>query len=522
MTTMEGNKYSNDNDGNISKNNEQYTDDIQSNNSNVQHDEASVVSCPYLDTIERSVLDFDLEATCCITLESGPHIYACLVCGKYFRGRGKQTPAYIHAVNESHYVFCHLLYGTFHSLPDGYEIHDTSLNDIRAALHPTYREHDIEQIDTNSELSRDIFGRLYLPGFVGLNNPNKTDCINAVVQALAHVKPIRDYFLRQPNISPITNITQQQGTIIGGVSPLQANHITQCFGDLIRKIWSHQRFKGHVDPHKLINAIAAASKNKFKIGHEQIEVGNFMAWFLHQLHLGTGGTITTNNHRKKKKRKTDIAPINVSIIEQVFQGKVRVTTRQAKRKKQKDPSTEIIDDRAGSDAEDFDDDNYADKEKAPSREDNGKDDDDQEICVEETEMDTNFLQLTLDISEKPLFRDEDGGLVIPQEPLITVLQKFDGVTFSDAIQRGVVQRRKYNIQELPPYLILHFARFTSNEYSRVKNPTIVAFPVKNLDLSKYVEKVRNQAPLPSEDEIRSMNVSLAVHNSMSTVIKVKS
>ena len=461
-------------------------------------------SCPYLDTIQRSVLDFDFEATCSITLESGPHIYACLVCGKYFRGRGNQTPAYIHAVNESHYMFCHLQNGTFHCLPDGYEVHDASLDDIRNALHPTYTENEIAQIDHNTELSRDMFGRLYLPGFVGLNNPNKTDCINAVVQALAHVRPIRDYFLRQRRDDDASNPVVNTATKDVNVSPLQAVHVTKCFGELIRKIWSHQRLKSHVDPHKLVNAVASASKNKFKIGHEQIEIGNFMAWFLHQLHVGTGGTIipTNNKQRKKKKRKL-IAATSTSIIEEVFQGKVRVTTRQAKRKNSiVKNSGDDIDDRAGSDAEqDFEGNDGTDNDRSTS---NG---DQIEIFVEETEMDTNFLQLTLEITEKPLFRDEDGGLVIPQEPLVTVLQKFDGVTFSDAIQRGIVQRRKYNIQVLPPYLILHFARFTSNQYSRVKNPTIVAFPVTNLDLSSYVDPVRNHPPLPTEEEIRNMNVS---------------
>ena len=97
--------------------------------------------------------------------------------------------------------------------------------------------------------------------------------------------------------------------------------------------------------------------------------------------------------------------------------------------------------------------------------------------------------------------------MIPQEPLVTVLQKFDGMTFSDAIHRGTVQRRKYNLQVLPPYLILNLARFTLNQYSRVKNPTIVAFPVTNLDLSRYVEPVRNHTPLPTEEEIRNMTVS---------------
>lgn len=53
-------------------------------------------SCPYLDTINRRMLDFDFEKSCSISLMSGPHIYGCLVCGKFFHGRGKQTPACKH------------------------------------------------------------------------------------------------------------------------------------------------------------------------------------------------------------------------------------------------------------------------------------------------------------------------------------------------------------------------------------------------------------------------------------------
>ena len=65
-------------------------------------------SCPYLDTIQRSLLDFDFEPSCSISLESSPHVYGCLVCGKFFRGRGKQTPAYTHSVDDGHFVFVHL------------------------------------------------------------------------------------------------------------------------------------------------------------------------------------------------------------------------------------------------------------------------------------------------------------------------------------------------------------------------------------------------------------------------------
>lgn len=41
--------------------------------------------CPYLDTIDRTVLDFDFEKLCSVTL-SNINVYACLVCGKYFQG----------------------------------------------------------------------------------------------------------------------------------------------------------------------------------------------------------------------------------------------------------------------------------------------------------------------------------------------------------------------------------------------------------------------------------------------------
>ena len=43
--------------------------------------------CPYLDTIDRAVLDFDFEKLCSVSL-SRINVYACLVCGKYFQVNG--------------------------------------------------------------------------------------------------------------------------------------------------------------------------------------------------------------------------------------------------------------------------------------------------------------------------------------------------------------------------------------------------------------------------------------------------
>lgn len=428
-----------------------------------------IISCPFLDTIQRSNLDFDLEPTCSICLQRGPHIYACCVCGKFFRGRSRSSPAHTHSVEQGHYVFVHLLNATFHCLPDDYEIKDASLNDIRDALRPRFDSHEISLLDSNARLSRDLFGRLHLPGFVGLNNLKKTDYINAVVQALAHVRPLRDWFLAN----------NEQVTANAHHKNRAAVEVTKCFGELVRKMWSNKRFKNHIDPYMLVNAITSSSK--FQIGR-QADAGEFIAWLLHQLHLGTSGGV-----KSKKKHK--------SIIEKVFQGKVNVTTRQAKRKNILQMDKDAEDDRAGSDVE---------ESQTQSIETN--DEANETIEIEETTMNTRFLQLTLDIAEKPLFRDEDGGLVIPQEPLVTVLMKFDGVTFCDSISRdGRPQRRKYALQKLPDYLILHLARFKNNQYSREKNPTIVAFPVKNLDLSDYVKPIETRLSLPKEDEIQKMS-----------------
>ena len=53
--------------------------------------------CPYLDTVNRSVLDFDFEKCCSVSL-APTNVYACLVCGRYFQGRGPNTQAYTHSL----------------------------------------------------------------------------------------------------------------------------------------------------------------------------------------------------------------------------------------------------------------------------------------------------------------------------------------------------------------------------------------------------------------------------------------
>jgi U4/U6.U5 tri-snRNP-associated protein 2 len=436
---------------------------INNNNKRKKSSTAVASSCPYLDSIDRTALDFDLEQSCAVTLQTGSHIYVCLVCGGYLRGRGPRTPAYTHSVQKGHYVFCHLATSTFYCLPDDYEIgvEDMgSLQDIQRALHPVFVPELLPTLGTT--LSRDLFGRYYRPGFVGLQNLQGTDHMNATLQALAHVIPLRDYFLADHYA---VSSTTKHPTALA---------VTTAFADVIRKLWSPWRFRSHVDPH--VFAHVAKPQN-------MREVGDFLAWLLHQLHLGT---------KVKKHQK--------SIIEQVFQGRIKVTTRETQRSRQDARPNHGDDERYGS----------GDDEEADGPENNANqqqpDDHPTLVVAETTVAETTFFSLSVDIPEKPLFRDEEGGLVIPQEALVNALQKkFDGQRFVDVTSTtrgnkgGKAQRRQYQIQALPDHLILHLIRFRDQE----KNPTIIVFPVKNLDLHQYLGE--QQRP-PTEDTIRAMGI----------------
>lgn len=74
-------------------------------------------------------------------------MYACLVCGKYFQGRGRNTHAYTHSVQHGHHVFINLRTCRVYCLPDSYEVVDSSLEDIQRALDPRYSAEGIAALD---------------------------------------------------------------------------------------------------------------------------------------------------------------------------------------------------------------------------------------------------------------------------------------------------------------------------------------------------------------------------------------
>jgi len=98
-----------------------------------------------------------------------------------------------------------------------------------------------------------------------------------------------------------------------------------------------------------------------------------------------------------------------------------------------------------------------------------------------------FIYLSIAVPPAPLFKDELERNLIPQVPLFNLLGKFDSVTEEVQFNGDI---KKYSITRLPAYPIFHFKRFSKNKFFTEKNPTIVNFPCKNLDISDYCPELK--------------------------------
>ncbi|KAF9270813.1 spindle pole body protein [Marasmius fiardii PR-910] len=399
------------------------TEDVVENVDDEQEDEEETrqiigevkASDLYLDTINRAVLDFDFEKVCSVSL-SNINIYGCLVCGKYFQGRGRKSYAYAHSIHEDHHVFINLETTQVYVLPDGYPVSDPSLEDISFVLAPTFNKSVTDSLSSPSypvKLSYDLGQRAYLPGYVGLNNIKRNDHMNVVIHCLLHVRPLRDYLL----LSKFNN---------------KEPELLKRFAGLAKKIWNPRLFKSQVSPHEFLQEVNRASGGKYRL-EQQGDPIEFLGWLLNHLHKDMGGS-------KKK---------NSSIMFSTFQGELRVETQQVL----------VRPDAGGNEKPRFDIDRDIKTSVSP------------------------FLFLAVDLPPPPLFQDAVEKNIIPQVSINSVLAKFDGKT----TQESAGQLRRYKCQRLPPYIILHFKRFTKNVFVEEKNPTIVTFPLRGLDFKDYID-----------------------------------
>lgn len=380
--------------------------------------------CPYIGTIKRPLLDFDFEKVCSISL-STLNVYACLVCGKYFQGKGKDTYAYSHSLEEDHHLYINLDSQAIICLPDNYEVIDTTLDDIKSNLKPQYTKEQIKLLDKNTEFSYSLAGKEYLPGYIGLNNIKCNDYVNVVIQAFVHLQKIRDFFLMYE-------------------TEFKKNDLQMIFivrlGELFRKIWNNNNFKEHISPHEVLQAISLASDKKFVINKQSDSI-LFLSWMMNVL------DIFFEKHKKN---------IGRNLIHDYFKGILQIET-----------FTLIKDENEKN-------------QKAKIKNAKFVKNDGLEYFYEKTK--TFFYYLSMDLPNTPLFKDSNEKINIPQVPIYELLQKFNGEKFTDDPIKS--QKKRYKILSFPKYLILVFKRFENNMFFTEKNPTIVNFTTENLTFSE--------------------------------------
>lgn len=125
-----------------------------------------------------------------------------------------------------------------------------------------------------------------------MNNIKENDYFNVIIQALAHVPPLRNY-------SMLEDLSQKP-------------ELVKRFSVLIRKIWNPRAFKSHVSPHELLQQISLQSNKRFTL-LQQSDPVEFLSWFLNNLHIALGGSKTKPGS---------------SIVQKVFQGKLKVESQQ--------------------------------------------------------------------------------------------------------------------------------------------------------------------------------------------------
>ncbi|KAF7337622.1 putative mRNA-splicing protein ubp10 [Mycena sanguinolenta] len=392
-------------------------------------DEAEDLEDTWQEPTEARASDLYLDTAMSLT---NINIYGCLVCGKYFQGRGRNSPP--RQINMLHSLFAaHAIYFQVYVLPDGYPVSDPSLDDISFVLAPFFNPASIVNLSSPAHLAKpsyDLANKVYLPGYVGLNNIKRNDHMNVIIHCLLHIPPLRDNLL-------LSNLRGKESELL------------KRFAGLAKKLWNPRLFKGQVSPHEFLQEVNRASAGKFRL-EQQGDPVEFLGWLLNRLHKDTGGSKRQNS----------------SIIFTTFQGQLRVETQQV-----------LLRSDAG--------------ENEKPRFDIARD-------IKSTV--SPFLFLAVDLPPPPLFQDAVEKNIIPQVGIHSVLAKYDGRTTQVSaislpehfvsnlvIEESAGQLRRYKCQRLPPYIILHFKRFTKNAFVEEKNPTIVNFPLRGLDFREYVD-----------------------------------
>ncbi|CUS49625.1 LAQU0S24e00606g1_1 [Lachancea quebecensis] len=215
---------------------------------------------PYLETVDVKKLDFDLEKICSVTL-SPLNVYCCLVCGRYLQGRGEKTVAFLHSIQEDHHIFINFVTLKTYLLPEDREVQGVQLLEtIKFAISPKYTQEDL------SMFPRKCFDKSntpYVNGYIGLNDVGENTQLSVVIQMIAHMTPLRDFFLLEPQAE------------IG-------DELIKRLALLMKKLWSPHLLKAHLSPYELNQQLSRVNKSagsNSKVKDPKI----FMLWLVNYM-----------------------------------------------------------------------------------------------------------------------------------------------------------------------------------------------------------------------------------------------
>lgn len=202
--------------------------------------------------INLQKLDFELPVCCSINLSTN-NIYCCLQCGNFFQGRSQHSPAFQHSITSrtnttQHNLFVNLQTTEFFWLPQNIKVNlDEIDNDslkalliqLKCCIKPTFNNDLIKKIPYScyTLIDKDK----YITGFIGINQSHSSNLsirhINVILLLLAHIKPIRDYFLLSTKME----------------NKISNNRLINIVSLLIQKLWSPVLLRPHISSSELIN-----------------------------------------------------------------------------------------------------------------------------------------------------------------------------------------------------------------------------------------------------------------------------
>ena len=177
----------------------------------------------------------------------------------------------------------------------------------------------------------------------------------------------------------------------------------------MRKLWSPHNFKSIVSPQEFILEVSTASKKRFNMG-TQADAVDLLAWLLGELHrglVGSGGGGSGGNSGSGSGRGggQGRGKGSSSIISTTFGGTIELTTLTKGGLTPAGSGSATV----GASVEHGS--SSASASASASSSSSGNDE------WRETTSTNPFTFLSLDIPPMPMFRDSEGGLIIPQVQL---------------------------------------------------------------------------------------------------------